>query len=226
MRSEDETTMPDEGGQAAGSEPAAGVAAGAGQASSAGDIDVADVSGGRDGAGTEPIEADLDELIARAQRERDEYLALAQRARADFENLRKRSLAQAKDAEIRGKADVAKALIPAVDNLERALLAAGISIDGGGRAEDAGEHPSEEVSAHEALGRGVALVLGELQGSLARAGVESFDPVGEQFDPETSEALSMRPADDGASGVVVETLEKGYRIEQRVLRPARVVVGT
>ncbi|UJA18862.1 nucleotide exchange factor GrpE [Thermoleophilia bacterium SCSIO 60948] len=215
-------------GRAEDAEPRPGVVAGAEQASSAGDADVAREFAETDGdvAGAEPAEAGPDEQLAEALRERDEYLSLAQRARADFENLRKRSLAQTKDAEIRGKAELAKALIPAVDNLERALLASGIAPDAEDRAREAADHPSEVVSPHEMLGRGVAMVLGELQASLAKAGVESFDPVGERFDPENCEALSMRPAEDGGSGDVLETLEKGYRIDGRVLRPARVVVGT
>ena len=171
------------------------------------------------------VDADLDALLADVQRERDEYLEIAQRARADFENYRKRAARETQEAERRGKAGLARELVPALDNLERALRAAGIELETGTQG-DPGEAPSEEVSAHEALARGVALVYGELRAALARAGVETYDPTGERFDPATSEALSVRAGGDGVDpGVVVETIEKGYRLDGQVLRAARVVVS-
>src|SRR3954449_4794444 len=121
------------------------------------------------------VEKDLDELGA-AKRERDEYLELAQRTKADFENYRKRVAKETFEALARGKADLARQLLPALDNLERAL--------------EAGEDPS----AHEALVKGVAMVRDELHSRLEGAGVESFDPTGEKFDPQLHEALSTRPA--------------------------------
>jgi molecular chaperone GrpE len=172
------------------------------------------------------VDADLDALLADVKRERDEYLEIARRARADFENYRKRAARETQDAERRGKAALARELVPALDNLERALRAAGIDPESGTAEAQAGEAPSEEVSAHEALARGVALVYGELRAALARAGVETYDPTGERFDPATSEALSVRAGGDGIEpGVVVETIEKGYRLDGQVLRAARVVVS-
>jgi molecular chaperone GrpE len=179
-------------------------------------------------ADAESVEADLDALLADVKRERDEYLELARRTKADFENYRKRAAKDAQEAERRGKAALARALVPAIDNLERALRAAGIDPDAQAKAAGApvdADAPSEEVSAHEALARGVALVYGELRATLERAGVESYDPVGERFDPAWHEALSTRPADGQEAGVVVETLERGYRLDGQVLRPARVVVS-
>lgn len=166
--------------------------------------------------GTE-VSNDLDALLEDTKRERDEYLALAQRAKADFENYRKRAQRDAAEAEKRGRGKLAGALLPSVDNLERAMLAAGID-------PRRDQSASEEVSGQEALARGVELVHAELQNTLARAGVEPFDPLGEKFDPSTCEAISTRP-DDGAAGTVVETLERGYRLDGDVLRPARVIVS-
>jgi molecular chaperone GrpE len=172
------------------------------------------------------VDADLDALLANAQRERDEYLEIAQRARADFENYRRRAAREAADAERRGKAGVARELLPALDNLERALRAAGVDPDAGAPADPEGGPASEEVSAQEALARGVALVHRELRAALERAGVEEYDPLGERFDPTQHEALSVRAGVDGVDpGVVVETLEKGYRLDGQVLRAARVVVS-
>ena len=160
---------------------------------------------GENGA-ADQVERDLDELSA-AKRERDEYLELAQRTRADFENYRKRVAKETSDALARGKAELARQLLPVIDNLERAL--------------QSGADPS----AHEGLVRGVELVLEELRGRLGNAGVEAFDPTGEKFDPEQHEALSAQPAEGTESGVVLETVEKGYRLDGQVLRPARVVVS-
>ncbi len=154
----------------------------------------------------ETVERDLDELGA-AKRERDEYLELAQRTRADFENYRKRVAKETSDALARGKGDLARGLLPVIDNLERAL--------------STGSDPA----AHGALVEGVGLVLAELRGRLGDAGVESFDPTGEKFDPQLHEALSTQPADGGAPGIVLETMEKGYRLNGQVLRPAKVVVS-
>jgi molecular chaperone GrpE len=151
----------------------------------------------------ELLERDLDEL-GTAKRERDEYLELAQRTRADFENYRKRVAREASEALARGKAELARDLLPAIDNLERAL-----------------QSPADA----EALAKGVALVLDELRAKLAAAGVEPYDPTGERFDPETCEALSTQAREGSQSGIVIETVEKGYRLNGQVLRPARVVVS-
>jgi molecular chaperone GrpE len=156
------------------------------------------------GSGSE-VGDELEELVAGLRRERDEYLDLAQRAKADFENYRKRTVREAADAERRGKLALARQLVPSLDSLERALGAA---------------EPDSEVA------RGLELVHGELIGTLGRAGVEAFDPAGERFDPAHSEVISTAPAADGTEpGTVVETVERGYRSDATVLRPARVIVS-
>jgi molecular chaperone GrpE len=160
---------------------------------------------GENGA-ADQVERDLDQL-AEAKRERDEYLELARRTKADFENYRKRVAKETSEALARGKADLARQLLPALDNLERALAA------------------GEDPSAHQALVQGVAMVRDELHSRLEGAGVESFDPTGEKFDPQLHEALSTRPDEGTKPGVVLETVEKGYRLNGQVLRPARVVVS-
>jgi molecular chaperone GrpE len=71
----------------------------------------------------------------------------------------------------------------------------------------------------------VALVHDELRGKLEDSGVEAYDPVGERFDPELHEALSTRAEQGTDPGHVLETVEKGYRLNGQVLRPARVVVS-
>ena len=73
--------------------------------------------------------------------------------------------------------------------------------------------------------QGVELVHRELSEALAKAGVEAYDPAGEAFDAAWHEAVATRPADGSEPGTVVETLAKGYRIDDQVLRAAKVVVG-
>jgi len=160
---------------------------------------------GENGA-AEQVEHDLDELTA-TKRERDEYLELAQRTRADFDNYRKRVAKQAEEALRRSKAELARELVPVLDNLERALETAEA-------AEDA-----------DALAKGVGLVRDELRAILERAGVQAYDPAGEAFDPSWHEAISTRAEEGIPGGQVLETLERGYRLDGQVLRAARVVVS-
>ena len=140
--------------------------------------------------------------------ERDKYLELAQRTQADFENYRKRAAKEAAAAGGRAKAGLVRELLPVLDNLERALQ---LATGGGGNG--------------DAFVEGVRLVHADLVGVLQRSGVESFDPSGEPFDPTLHEALSTRPQDGAHPGTVVEVVEKGYRLNDTILRPARVVVS-
>jgi molecular chaperone GrpE len=150
-------------------------------------------------------EVEEEDPLARAQRERDEYLDLARRAQADFENYRKRAAKEAAAAGERAKGGLVRELLPVVDNLERALSSA------------------QEGEQH--LAEGVRLVHSELIAVLERNGVEQFDPKGESFDPTVHEALSTRSEDGADPGMVLDVIEKGYKANGTVLRPARVVVS-
>jgi molecular chaperone GrpE len=156
------------------------------------------------------VERDFGELLANVERQRDEYLDLAKRTKADFDNYRKRVAGEAADAENRGRADVVRQLLPVLDNLERALKAS---------------DPQDDEAATGHLAEGVRLVYEELEGVLRRSGVESYEPAGEPFDPQWHEAMMTRPVPADQTGKVLEVLEKGYRQDGQVLRPARVVVG-
>ena len=83
---------------------------------------------------SDPSVAAGEARVAELERERDEYLDLAQRTRAELENFRKRSARESTEAERRGRAHVARGLVPAVDNLERALQAAGVELEPTGRS--------------------------------------------------------------------------------------------
>jgi molecular chaperone GrpE len=158
-----------------------------------------------EGIEEQQLERDIGELLADVERERDEYLELAKRTKADFENYRKRVAGEAAQAAKRGRADLVGQLLPVLDNLERALASS----------------EAEESNLIE----GVRLVYEELKAVLQRSGIESYEPSGERFDPEWHEAVMTRPASGEQAGSVLEVLEKGYRLDGQVLRPARVVVG-
>jgi molecular chaperone GrpE len=154
----------------------------------------------------EAMQRDLEELTAKAEKA-DEYLELAQRTKADFENYRKRAAREAAAAQERGIAKLAKELLPAVDNLDRALAAA----DGENGA--------------ATLVSGIRLVHADVISALARAGIEPFSPQGEPFDPQRHEAVAQQPVEGAQPGTVVEVYQRGYRLGDAVLRPARVVVA-
>lgn len=160
--------------------------------------------------GGEAVERDLDALLADAEAKKDEYLEIARRAQADFENYRKRMAAEVQGAALRGKAQVLADVVPVLDDLERALAAAGLDPEG----------DSEDGLAH-----GVLLVFRGLRETLRKNGIEQVDPKGEKFDPNQHEALSTLPVEGAEAGVVVEVMQKGYRFEDQLIRPARVVVS-
>jgi molecular chaperone GrpE len=160
------------------------------------------------------LEHDLEELTAKAEKA-DEYLELAQRTRADFDNYRKRAAREAAAAQERGITKLAKELLPAVDNLDRALEAAQSTADGAPGADNG----------TATLVSGIKLVHADVIAALARAGIERFSPEGEPFDPQQHEAIAQQPVEGARSGTVVEVYQRGYRLGEMVIRPARVVVA-
>ena len=161
-------------------------------------------SGEEDPANEEQALRDKEQAEQPEQPEQSEdYLALAQRVQADFENYRKRVARETAAAGERARSGLVRELLPIVDNLERALASA------------------EEGEQH--LAQGVRLVHSELIAVLERNGVQQFNPEGDKFDPTEHEALSVR--NDGEPGLVLEVVERGYRSNGTVLRPARVVVS-
>jgi molecular chaperone GrpE len=157
-------------------------------------------------AASRTADSSPEDRVAQVQRERDEYLDLARRAQADFENYRKRAAREAAASGERAKSGLVRELLPVVDNLERALASA--------------------QKGEQHLAEGVRLVHSALIAVLERNGVEQFDPRGDRFDPGEHEALSMREQDGAESGVVLDVVEKGYRSNGSILRPARVVVSS
>jgi molecular chaperone GrpE len=131
------------------------------------------------------------------------------RLQADFENFRKRTLKDRQEALRYGHENVVKDLLPTVDNLERAIEHA--------RSSDGGDL--------EGLLQGVELVLRELRGVLGRHGVEEIAAEGQAFDPAVHEAMAQQPSESVRPNTVIDVFQKGYRLRDRMLRAARVVVA-
>ena len=157
-----------------------------------------------DEAPTPTNDAELEERLAEVERERDEYLNDLKRVAADFENYRKRVARDQEGRVARAHERLVKELLPVLDDLERAL-------------EAAAQHEEAELE------EGVRLVHRELVEALAREGLVEVETDG-QFDPHVHEALVSQPS-EREDGSVIEVLQKGYRLGDRVLRPARVVVS-
>jgi molecular chaperone GrpE len=145
----------------------------------------------------------LEERAALLEKERDEHLDDLKRVAAEFENYRKRVARDQASLAARAHERLVKELLPVLDDLERALEAC----------------DSERGRVEE----GVRLVQRELQEALGKEGLVEIETNG-NFDPHVHEALLSQPSeqDDGA---ILEVLQKGYRLGDRVLRPARVVVA-
>jgi len=168
--------------------------------------------GGAAGWAGPGLTGDLEELSAKAQKA-DEYLALAQRTQADFENYRKRTAREAVAAQERGAAKLALALLPAIDNLDRALAHADEVVAG------------ESGNGAESLVAGLKHVHADLISALSNVGIERYSPEGEPFNPQYHEAVAQQPVEGAQPGVVVEVFQRGYRMGENVVRPARVVVA-
>ena len=144
-----------------------------------------------------------DPLVA-VTRERDEYLDALQRLKAEFDNYRKRVARDQQELAARSHERLIGRLVPVLDDLERAL-------------EAASEH--EEAKLED----GVRLVHRSLADTLGSEGLAEI-PTDGKFDPHTQEALLAQPSESD-EGTVIQVLQKGYSLGDRVLRPARVVVS-
>jgi molecular chaperone GrpE len=151
----------------------------------------------------------LERRLAALEAEKGQLEERSIRLQADFENFRKRTLREKQESLSFGHEMVVKDLLAVVDNLDRAI-----------------EHASASTSADfEGMLQGVELVRRELLGVLAKHGVSAIEAEGEVFDPNLHEALAQVEDDSIPAGRVGRVLQKGYRLHDRLLRPARVMVS-
>jgi len=141
------------------------------------------------------------------QRERDDLYDRLLRSTAEFDNYRRRTEREKRDWSDAAAGEVIRDLLPAVDDLERALAA------------------SADEPAVAQFRSGVELIRKQLLDVLKRRGVEPLDVVGEMFDPAWHEALASDPANGRPDGQITEEIRRGYRIGQKLLRPAMVKVA-
>jgi molecular chaperone GrpE len=171
------------------------------------------IDNGADADDTEAIEVEPEERIHALDEEVDEFaeqnamlLDSLKRLKADFDNYRKRMLKEQTRILETAEADLITKLLPVIDNLQRAL-------------ESAGEGEAS------GLGEGVAMVLELMLSVLAKEGLEVIDPAGEPFDPEHHEAMMVVETSECPEGTVVGVVQKGYRFNGLLLRPAMVRVS-
>ena len=150
-----------------------------------------------------------EERIASLQSERDEIKDRMLRIAAEFENWKKRARKEQTDAEARVRESVLKDMLEVIDNLERATSA----------------YVDKESIDGPAVLKGVNLVLRLFQNKLERYNVKTFETRGQPFDPHVHEAISQVTTSEVPPGSVANELQKGYRIGDKLLRPAIVAVA-
>jgi molecular chaperone GrpE len=143
------------------------------------------------------------ELEAEVQQTKDRWL----RALADLENYKKRTKREVDEASLAAVQKLLPAFLPTMDNLERALEVSG---------------PGASV---DQLVRGIQMVRDEFMSALRKHGIEPVPSVGVPFDPTIHDALQQIDSPDHAPGVVVREFERGYRLGERLIRPARVIIA-
>lgn len=150
------------------------------------------------------LEKQIEDLKAQVDKEKKEYLFLM----AEFDNFRKRTLKEKSEIIKNAGENVLKGLLPIMDDFERGIKA------------------SETSGDSEAMKEGIILIYNKLKKYLAQNGVKEFDPNDDTFDTEKHEAISVVPVpDESKKGKILDTVEKGYMINDKVLRHAKVVVA-
>jgi molecular chaperone GrpE len=129
------------------------------------------------------------------------------RSQADFDNFRRRTRQEREDLVKYASVKVIESLLPAFDNLERALQS------------------SKQSSDFESLAKGVDMVFRQMEQTLSQEGLQAIEAVGQPFDPELHQAVMQEEVEGSESGIVVEELQKGYKLKDKVLRPSMVKVS-
>ena len=150
----------------------------------------------------------FEEMKVRAEKA-DEHWDRLVRATADFDNFKKRAAREKQDAIRYANEGLLEKLVPVLDNFDAALSAA--------------QNSSAESA--QSLQTGVAMIFQQLKKVLTDSGLEEVDATGQAFDPNLHEAVSQQESKDVPEGNVLQQLRKGYKLRERLLRPATVVVA-
>jgi molecular chaperone GrpE len=157
-------------------------------------------------AASEPAEREPAEALAAAEAKAQENWDRYLRAAAEIENVRKRATRDVENARRYALEGFSRELLPVKDSLEMGIQAA-------------------DTADAASLLEGKAATLKLLASTLQRFGIEEVDPLGEPFDPQFHEAMTVQPAPDAEPGTVLAVIQKGYVLNGRLLRPAMVVVA-
>ena len=151
---------------------------------------------------------DLNEALAEARRAAQENLDRALRAQAELENVRRRVERDLQNAHKFALERFVSELLPVKDSLELGLSAS-----------------TEKGASVESIAEGAGLTLRMLEQAMEKFGVTAVDPAGEPFNPEFHQAMTMRESDTAESGTVLTVVQKGYLLNERLVRPAMVIVA-
>ena len=154
------------------------------------------------------LEEDLAGLREKAE-QMEAYKDHLLRARADLDNFRKRAVREREEAARFANESLMEKLIPVLDSFEMAVQAT----------------DDQAAAGSDAVRDGVRMIFQQLKSALAEAGLEEIDATGQEFDPNLHEAVSTVETDEVEEGHVAQQLRKGYRLRERLLRPAMVVVA-
>lgn len=155
-------------------------------------------------ASLSPEQQEIEQLKQQA----DEHYQRLLRAQADFDNFRRRTRQEKEEFAKYASLKVVEQLLPVVDNFERALAA------------------GKESNDYDALLKGVDMIFRQLDQVLAAEGLKPMEAVGQPFNPEYHQAIMQVESDEHEEGIVVEELQKGYLLKDKVLRPAMVKVSS
>jgi len=156
-----------------------------------------------------PLTAEQIEELKLKAAKADEHWDRLLRTTADLENFKKRAARERQEAIKFANGSLLEKLIPALDNLEMALAAAN----------------NAESRSTESLKTGIAMIYNQLKAALADTGLEEIDATNQPFDPNLHEAVSHQESADVPEGQVLQQLRKGYKLRERLIRPATVVVA-
>jgi molecular chaperone GrpE len=156
----------------------------------------------------EPKEQRLLKELEEQRKTAEEYYQRYLRSQADFDNYRKRTLKEKEELVQYASMKLVGELLPVLDNFERAIAS------------------SKENKDFDALAKGVDMIFRQFEQVLAREGLKPIEAVGRPFDPEFHQAIMQVESEDHEEGTVVEEVQKGYMLKDKVLRPAMVKVST
>ena len=179
-----------------------------GETAATGDEAAAHGVGADDARPAEEPSASIEDELAEARRTAQEHLDRALRAQAELENVRRRMARDVENAHKFALERFVSELLPVKDSLELGLAAA-----------------TEEGAGTARIAEGVELTLRMFEQVMEKFGIESIDPAGDPFNPEFHQAMTMQESDTAASGTVLTVVQKGYLLNERLVRPAMVIVA-